>query len=169
MQKKGDTFMMDNRGLTDVPSPRTGACSPSEGTIVVKTEPVEYDGQESVWDKMESRADEETGAEFVTVKTEIVEDDPEQVSDSVGAENNATAELDLEENLIVMNKNTKFRSKAKPDTSTYSQICQICNMAFRWPQQLKDHIVFEHEGNFPYTCKVCGKGFKQVSFIIIPL
>ena len=236
---------MDDRSLADVSNPRDGTC-----LGVVKTEPVEYDDQNNIWNEMQPRNMKEKGPEIVSVKlesengkeneletiTDLTKTDnmcnsiKDDISDEIKVEcmeenglesvrnepktpneeekkhkdvsaviktekieedqddyasvktnptntekqggihsesTNVKEEFDLEEQVIVMNENSNFKTRVKPDTSNYSHICPICDMAFRWPQQLRNHITYVHEGDSPYTCKLCGKGFEHVSCVVM--
>ena len=148
----------------------------------IQKESRDGNGLENVWTETEAQKKEEKLEKDVPVviKTEKMEEDGyEQAlgkTRAIDMENSGEidsaaipvkVEYDFAENIVVMNENTKFRDRAKPDTSTYSHFCQTCDMAFKWPHHLKNHINFVHKGDSPYMCKVCGKQFEKVSVSIV--
>jgi uncharacterized Zn-finger protein len=44
--------------------------------------------------------------------------------------------------------------------------CSFCNRTFRYPSQLRDHIV-THSNSRPYICTECGMDFMKVKCVQI--
>ena len=149
----------------------------------IENESRNWNGLENVWTETEVPNKEGNLEQDVPVvmKTEKMEEDQSYEhglgkTKSTDTENSGEidsaaipvkVEFDLAEKIVVMNENTKFRDRVKPDTSTYMHLCLKCDIAFKLPHHLKNHINFVHKGDSPYMCKVCGKQFINVSFIIL--